>query len=284
MTEPRGVGIGLRRSFASDLLRTERRVDWLEIIPENFLGKPGPFRHALEALAGRYPIGAHGVSLSLGGPDPFDDEALAALKSLLDDLAIERMTEHLCFATARGFHSHDLIALPYTEEAVRWAAGRIREAEDRLERPIDVENVSTYARMPGSVMSEGEFVRAVVEEAGCGLLLDVNNVYVSARNASLDPAALLAAMPLSRTRRVHVAGHLDKGAVCIDDHGHPVRDEVWALLGAAVAEIGDVPVLLEWDTDVPALDRVLDEADRARDVVTAALRSRTPQVSLAVSA
>ncbi len=271
--EPEGIGIGLRRSYAEDLLRTERRVDWLEIIPENFLGKDGPFTRALLQCHERWPIGAHGVSLSLGGPDPFDEVRLAALRGLLDRLDIRRFTEHLCFSSAHGVHTHDLIALPYNDDAVRHAAERIREAEERLERPIDVENVSTYVTMPTSVMSEAEFVRAVVEEAGCGLLLDVNNVYVSAHNAGLDPFEMLATLPVEKARRIHIAGHLDRGDVLIDDHGHPVHETVWALLEAALVRCGDIPILLEWDTHIPPLDRVLDEADRARAVRDAALRS-----------
>ncbi len=267
----RGVGIGLRRPFAAALLETDRRVDWLEIIPENFLDKPGPFLHALRRARERWSIGAHGVSMSLGGPDPFDPELFQGLDELLGELEIDRYTEHLSFSSVLGHHTHDLLALPFSESAIRHAASRIREAADRLKRPIDVENPSTYVRMPGSVMGEGEFVRSVVDEADCGLLLDVNNVYVSARNHGLDPDALLDAMPLERTTRIHVAGHLEKKDVLIDDHGHPVRPEVLALLERALARTGEVPVLLEWDTNIPSLDRVLDEADMVRGVVDRAL-------------
>jgi uncharacterized protein (UPF0276 family) len=269
--QPRGVGIGFRRPFAAELCETDRRVDWLEIIPENFLGKPGPFSHALRRAARRWPIGAHGVSMSLGGPDPFEASLFRELRAFLGELGIERYTEHLSFSTVLGHHTHDLLSLPYTESAIRHVAGRIREAAERLERPIDVENVSTYVRMPGSVLGEGEFVRHVVEEADCGLLLDVNNVYVSARNHGEDPNALLDALPLERTTRIHVAGHLEKPDVLIDDHGHPVRPEVLALLERALARTGDVPVLLEWDTHIPSLDRVLDEADTIRSIVDSSL-------------
>jgi len=247
-------------------------VDWLEIIPENFLGKTGPFTDALRRAADRWAIGAHGVSMSLGGPDAFDPDLFRELRGLLDELGIDRYTEHLSFSTVRGFHTHDLLALPFRDEAVRWAASRIREARDRLGRPLDVENVSTYVRMPGTVMGEGEFVSAVCEEADCGLLLDVNNVYVSARNHGLAPDALLDALPLERTTRIHIAGHLDRGDVCIDDHGHPIREEVFGLLRRALPRTGAVPILLEWDTHIPELDRVLDEADRVRAVADEVLR------------
>jgi len=268
---PAGIGIGLRRPLAEDLLASARRPDWLEIIPENFLGKSGPFTRALREARERFPIGAHGVSMSLGGPDPLDPALFAGLRRLLDELGVDRYTEHLSYSTVRGYHTHDLLALPYTDAAIRHVAARIREAADRLERPVDVENPSTYVRMPGSAMGEGEFVRRVVEEAGCGLLLDVNNVYVSARNHGEDPVALLDAMPLERTTRIHVAGHLDRGDVLIDDHGHPVAAPVHDLLARAIARTGPVPVLLEWDTHIPRLERVLDEADRVRATVDAAL-------------
>ena len=269
-----GVGIGLRRPYARALLATDRRVDWLEIIPENFLGKAGPFHRALDEARERFPIGAHGVSMSLGGPDPFDAALFEGLRALLGRLGIDRYTEHLSFSSVGGFHTHDLLALPYHDEAIRHVARRIRDASDRLERPIDVENPSTYVRMPGSVLGEGEFVRRVVEEAGCGLLLDVNNVFVSARNAGEDPNALLDAFPLERTTRIHVAGHLDRGDVLIDDHGHPVASEVFALLDRALRRTGPVRVLLEWDTKIPPLDRVLDEADRVREVFDAVFALR----------
>ncbi|HJK89173.1 MAG TPA: DUF692 domain-containing protein [Polyangiaceae bacterium LLY-WYZ-15_(1-7)] len=277
----RGVGIGLRRPLAEAVLETDRRIDWLEIVPENFLGKAGPFSRALARAAERFPIGAHGVSMSLGGPDAFDPDLFRALRGLLDRLGIERYTEHLSFSNVGGFHSHDLLALPFHEDAVRWAAARIREAAERLGRPLDVENPSTYVAMPGSEMGEGEFVSAVVEEADCGLLLDVNNVFVSAFNHGTDPVALLEAMPLERTTRIHVAGHLDLGDLCVDDHGHPIRAEVFDLLARALRRTGEVPVLLEWDTNIPPLDRVLDEADRVREVVERALAERSSRRAMA---
>ncbi|MGE0789268.1 MAG: DUF692 domain-containing protein [Sandaracinaceae bacterium] len=274
---PAGVGIGLRRPLARDLCASERRVDWLEIIVENFLGKPGPFAAQLAELRERLPIGAHGVSMSLGGPDPFERAFFEDLRTLLEHTGCERHTEHLSLSRIGDYHAHDLISLPYHEDAVRYCAARIREAEDRLGLPVDVENVSTYVRMPGTVLSEGEFVSAVVDEADCGLLLDVNNVFVSAMNHGEDPDALLDALPLERATRIHVAGHLVREGVRIDDHGHPVCPEVLALLARAIRRTGPIPVLLEWDNEIPSLDRVLDEADRVRAVVERALASRADE-------
>ncbi|MCA9710490.1 MAG: DUF692 domain-containing protein, partial [Myxococcales bacterium] len=214
----------------------------------------------------RWPVVAHGVSLSLGGPDPLPAEYVAGLKQLLDELDAPFYTDHLCYATIGGVNFYDLLPIPFTDEAVRHCAGRIRELADRLERPVAVENISYYAVMPGAAMTEGQFVRAVVEEAGCGLLLDVNNVYVNACNHGEDPRASLLALPLEHTRQIHIAGHIEEGGRVLDTHGRPLVEPVWELLRLALSRVGPVPTLLEWDTDIPPLDRVLDEADRAREI------------------
>lgn len=285
-TQPKGVGIGLRREHFAAIEQCERTVDWLEIIPENYVGQGGValgghVRRNLAHCSERWPVVAHGVSLSLGGPDPLDATYIKGLRRLLDELGAPFYTDHLCYATIGGVNFYDLLPLPFTEEAVRHTAARIRELADRLERPVAVENVSYYAVMPGARMSEGQFVSAVVEEAGCGLLLDVNNVYVNARNHSktdtksgatddgaggLDPQAELEALPLHRTVQIHIAGHVEEGGRLIDTHGRPLVDPVWRLYERALELVGPVPTLLEWDTDIPALDRVLDEADKARAI------------------
>jgi uncharacterized protein len=263
---PHGVGIGLRREHFAAIERCERTVDWLEIIPENYVGYGGAARRNLAHCRERWPVVAHGVSLSLGGPDPLPGEYVAGLRRLLDELQAPFYTDHLCYATIDGINFYDLLPLPFTEEAVRHTAGRIRELTERLGRPVAVENITYYAEMPGGQLSEGQFVTAVVEEAGCGLLLDVNNVYVNAKNHGLDPLAVLEALPLHRTRQIHIAGHVEEGGRLLDNHGRPLVDPVWQLYEQALARVGPVPTLLEWDTDIPALDRVLDEADRAREI------------------
>ena len=262
-----GVGIGLRRAHYDTILSTTRRLDWLELAPENYIGHGGRGDEILEACAERWPMMAHGVSLSLGGPDPLDRELLRGIKALLDRMKVPFYTEHACLARAGGAQFHDLIPVPWNEEAARHMAGRIRQAADALERPVVVENVSTYCVMPGSTMTESEFVRAVCEEADCGLLLDVNNVYVNARNHERDPLVMLDELPLERTRYVHLAGFLDEGWVLIDTHGSPVADDVWSLYRETVRRLGPVPTLIEWDVDIPPLDTVLDQADRARSVL-----------------
>lgn len=263
---PHGVGIGLRREHFAAIERCERELDWLEIIPENYVGHGGLGRRNLARCRERWPVVAHGVSLSLGGPDPLPGPYVAGLRRLLDELQAPFYTDHLCYARIDDLDFYDLLPLPFTEEAVRHTARRVRELADRLERPVAVENISYYAVMPGGSMSEGQFVTAVVEEAGCGLLLDVNNVYVNARNHGHEPLAVLDALPLHRTLQIHIAGHVEESGRLLDTHGRPLVDPVWRLYEDALARVGPVPTLLEWDTDIPALDRVLDEADRAREL------------------
>lgn len=283
---PSGIGIGLRREFAAELAQRDDGPDWLEVIAENFVARGGPFTRAFDVCRERYPVGVHGVSLNLGGPDPLDRAFLAELKAWLDATGAPSFSEHLCWSKSHGHQSFDLLPLPFHEDAVRWVGRRAREVQDLLERPLLLENVSTYALMPGAEMSEGAFHRAVLEEAGCGLLLDVNNVYVSATNHGQDPRAALFELPLERVGQIHIAGHVesttcDGASFLVDDHGAPVRDEVLELLELALAATGPVPVLLEWDTHVPALERVLDEAAAVRRRAQRALVPEVPSLAAA---
>ncbi|WP_045117440.1 DUF692 domain-containing protein [Plesiocystis pacifica] len=272
-TRPSGVGIGLRRRHFDELPRCERELDFLELCPENFVGagalRGGRDRRVLDACIERWPILAHGVSMSLGGPDPLDRGYIRALKGLLDRLDAPFYTDHLCFVSVGGRSSQDLLPIPFCEAAVHHCARRIRALADQLERPVAVENISYYAQMPvpgGAGMGEGEFVRAVVEEADCLLLLDVNNIYVNAVNHDEDASESLRSLPVERSCQIHLAGHVREGPRLIDHHGAPVCDAVWALYREALALAGPIPTLIEWDTAVPALDVVLDEADRARAI------------------
>lgn len=272
MAEPgahplRGAGIGLRRRHYSTILECERALDFLEIIPENYVGKGGLPARMLDACAERWPVLAHGVSMSIGGPDPLDHAYLAALKRLLDRIDAPFYSDHLCFATIAGRATYDLLPLPFTEAAVRHTAARLRELADALERPVAVENISYYAEMPSSELDEGSFVRAVCEEADCLLLLDVNNVFVNAQNHGWEPSEALWKLPVERACWVHLAGHVREGPRLLDNHGAPVCDAVWALYRELVERHGPLPTLIEWDTHIPALDEVLDQADRARAVL-----------------
>ena len=269
-----GHGIGLRRSFFGHIETWSEPtlpVDWLEVIPENYLLFGGEPRRVLHAVGERWPVVMHGVSLNLGGPDALDRDYLRRLGALAREIDTPWLSDHLCWSSAHGAHYHDLLPLPYTEEAVRHVAARVRQTMDAVERPVLVENVSTYAQIPGGTMDEADFVRAVVEEADCGLLLDVTNVVVNGHNHGFDPYDYIARVPLDRVVQIHLAGHRVEGDLRIDDHGSAVPDEVWALFAHVVERMGPVTTLVEWDNNIPPLDVVLAEAAQAREVEARAL-------------
>lgn len=269
-----GIGVGLRREFAEELLATERRVDWIEITPENWMFFGGQRRRTLDAAAERWPISPHAVSLSIGGLDPLDEVFLEAMARLCRDVEAPWWSDHLCYSSIGGRPLHDLLPLPFTDEAVAWSGCRAREVQRRIEAPLLLENATFYAHMPGATMDEAAFLSATLEAGDCGMLLDVNNVYVNGRNHGFDPFAFLDRMPMERVRQIHVAGHTLVGDTIIDTHIGPVIDEVWALYRHAIARAGRlVPTLVEWDQDIPPLDAVLDELDRARVHAEAALSS-----------
>ncbi|XXF80402.1 DUF692 domain-containing protein [Myxococcaceae bacterium GXIMD 01537] len=265
--KPLGAGIGLRREFRDALPRTPRALDWVEIIPENFLLAGGRPRRMLDACAERWTLVPHGVGLNVGGPDPLDGDYLAALAALIERVDAPYFSDHLCYSRLGGTHLHDLLPLPFNEEAVEHVVPRVREVMARIGRPFLLENPSYYARMPGATLSEADFIRHVVEEAGCGLLLDVNNVWVNAVNHGYDARAFVDALPLERVGQIHLAGHERRPGVVIDTHGARVCEEVWALYRYVLARTGPVSTLVEWDQFIPSLDAVLDEADAARAVL-----------------
>lgn len=265
--KPLGAGIGLRREFYARLPETSRALDWVEIIPENFLTLGGRPQRALDACVERWPVLPHGVALNIGGPEPLDEDYLSRLKALVERVDAPFFSDHLCYSRLRGAYLHDLLPLPFSEEAVDHVVPRVREVQARVGRPFLLENPSYYARMPGGTLDEAAFLRHVVEEADCGLLLDVNNVYVNARNHGYDPRAFMDALPLERVVQIHLAGHEQQPDVIIDTHGAPVCDEVWSLYRYVLERTGPVSTLLEWDQDIPSLEAVLDEADGARAVL-----------------
>lgn len=254
-----GVGLGLRRGFIQALCEAmPDEIAFLELAPENWIHIGGRFSRQFEQLAERYPLVCHGLSLSIGGPDPLDLEFLAEVKGFLDRYRVRAYSEHLSYCAAGG-HLYDLLPLPHTEEAVRHAAGRIRKVQEFLERPLIIENVSTYLQV-GTSMSEAEFVAAVVAEANCALLLDVNNVFVNAHNHGFDAEAYIAAMPTDRIAYLHMAGHFDHSLTLkIDTHGAPVSDPVWQLLDYTYHQHGVFATLLERDFNFPPLDQLLGE-------------------------
>jgi uncharacterized protein (UPF0276 family) len=264
------TGIGLRSQHHADVLAGRPDVGWVEVHAENFFATGGAAPRVLGRVRELWPLSVHGVGLSLGGTDPLSRPHLAALKRLVRCFEPALVSEHACWGSFDGVHYNDLLPLPYTEEALANLAARVDAVQDHLGRRILVENVSTYLQFAATTMHEGEFLAALAAETGCGLLLDVNNVYVSARNHGLDPLAFLDALPPSAIGEIHVAGHsrVERGGreILIDTHGAPVCEDVWRLYAAALERFGDVPTLVEWDTDLPALDTLLAEARRADEI------------------
>ncbi|WP_233259477.1 DUF692 domain-containing protein [Ramlibacter sp. WS9] len=259
-----GLGVGLRSSHLAQVVRDKPALDWFEIISENYLDCHGWRRHALLQVAERYPLVMHGVSLSIGSSDPLDFAYLAALKLLARDTGARWVSDHLCWTGVAGQTTHDLLPMPLNEASLAHVVARIRVVQDVLERPLVVENPSSYARFQADTMPEWEFIARMAEEADCGLLLDVNNVYVSSVNHGFDPVHYIDAIPASRVVQVHLAGHRHCGDHILDTHDGPVSEPVWRLYRHAVRRIGPVSTLLEWDDRVPELDVLHAEVLKAR--------------------
>jgi len=264
--EIRGAGLGLKRELIPQLQTLHGQpvvaaIDFLEIAPENWIGVGGQRGKQLAWLAEHYPIAAHGLSLSLGGPDPLNEDFLRQVKAFLERYRIPLYTEHLSYCTDGGY-LYDLLPIPFTEEAVHHVAARIRQTQDILERRIAVENASFYVAAPIAEMDELAFIKAVLEEADCDLHLDINNVYVNSVNFGFDPHEFLRSIPGERIVYAHIAGH-DREAddLIIDTHGQDVIDPVWALLQEAYALFGVFPTLLERDIDIPPLPLLMKEVD-----------------------
>ena len=268
-----GCGIGLRREHHDVVLGELPGIPWFEAISENFMGEGGSPLHVLERVRRDYPIALHGVSMSVGSREPVNLEHLAALKRLVDRLEPAIVSDHLCWTGLGGHNSHDLLPLPFIEEAVDTAAAKIRQVQETLGRQILVENISTYLEFEGSTMAEHEFLAAVAERADCGILLDVNNVYVNARNHALDPIAFLEGVPRERVKQFHLAGHEDHGDYVIDSHDHPIPDDVWSLYGRAVERFGPVPTLIERDANIPELPVLMEEMNAAQAVLDRSARA-----------
>jgi uncharacterized protein (UPF0276 family) len=270
-----GSGVGLRKEYFTELPATTRPVDFVEIISENFMGYGGRSRRALDACAERWPIVPHGVCLNIGGPDPLDLDYLDKLRVLCERLDVPWFSDHLCFTAVGHAHSHDLLPLPFSKEALEHVVPRVKEVQARVGRPFLLENPSFYQRMPtsGPVLEEAELLATVAEEADCGLLLDVNNVYVNSQNHAYDPVAFLDRIPAERVVQIHLAGHHRYGDLVIDTHGAAAIDEVWRLYQHTLSRTGPVATLYEWDNEIPSLDAVLDQADQARGYLDASIHA-----------
>ena len=277
---PARAGIGLRAPHHRDIVATQPAVGWLEVHSENYFGDGGAPLHYLEQARHHYPISLHGVGLSLGSTDPINRQHLYRLKRLIDRIEPGLISEHLSWSSVNDRYLNDLLPLPYTEEALNHITKRVLEVQHVLGRSILLENPSTYLQYAHSTIPEWEFLGALAKRADCGILLDVNNVYVSARNHDSNPLAYLEAIPAERVQEIHLAGHTvkryDDREILIDTHNAPVCDEVWSLYRAAISLLGPRPTLIEWDSDLPDLSVLVDEADiaehhmeHARDTVAA---------------
>jgi hypothetical protein len=265
-----GVGLGLRSVHYDHVLSRRPAVPWFEVISENFMGpRGGSGGRPLEVLAKvrrEYPVALHGVSLSIGSTDPLDFDYLKKLESLASVIEPWIVTDHLCWTGAHGKNLHDLLPLPYTEEAARHVAGRIEKVQDAIGRSIAIENVSSYLSYKHDEMAEWEFIARIVKTTGCGVLLDVNNIHVSAINHGFDGEEYLAGIPVAAVRQMHLAGYSEENGFLIDTHDHPVSDPVWKLYAAAVRRFGAVPTLIEWDEHIPSFARLQKEAAKAKEV------------------
>lgn len=258
--------MGLRPDHYADFLDCHQPVDWLELISENYMVPGGKPLAMLDAIRADYPVALHGVSLSIGSTDPLDRAYLAQLKQLHRRVEPLWVSDHLCWMGVAGKNSHDLLPLPYSEEALKLVVAHVRQVQDLLGERILLENVSSYLEFADSVMTEWDFVRAVAEEADCLLLLDVNNIYVSSANHGYDAHDYLRAMPAERVQQIHLAGHNDHGDYIVDTHDHPVCEAVWALYEDACHQFGEVAAMIERDDRIPPLAELIAELDRARTI------------------
>jgi uncharacterized protein (UPF0276 family) len=264
-----GVGIGLRIPHYHHIFERKPVVDWFEIISENFMVGGGRSLATLDQILERYRVVQHGVSMYFGSAEPLNREHLRRLKDLVRRTKTPWLTDHLCWGSVDGTYSHDLYPMPYTFEAAKRTAQKIREVRDFLEVPVAVENVSSYAEFHVSEMSEWEFLTEVVEDADCGMLLDVNNIYVSSQNHNFDPLDYIKGVPLQRVAQIHIAGHSKYRKYILDTHDHPVIDPVWKLYAHTIDLIGPTATLLEWDDRIPSFEEVHNEALKAKQYIPA---------------
>jgi uncharacterized protein (UPF0276 family) len=259
-----GYGVGLRSAHYDHILTHWPPVDWFEVISENFMDSRGRPRHVLEQIADRYPVVAHGVSMSIGSTDPLDLDYLARLKRFVDELQPAWVSDHVCWTGVAGLNTHELVPIPFTDESLAHVVERVRIVQDVLERPIVLENPSSYVTYLASTMTEWEFLARLCSEADCGLLLDVANVRVSSVNHDFDPVEYLDVVPHDRVVQIHLAGHAELDTHIVDTHDRPVADPVWELYAHACRLTGGVSTLIEWDDELPAFPAVHAEVLKAR--------------------
>ena len=261
-----GHGIGLRAQHYAEMIAAPPPVDWLEVISENFFVKGGRPLAVLNKIRQDVPIALHGVSLSIGASDPLSKVYLQSLKTLMERVEPAIVSDHLCWGSHQGKYGHDLWPLPYTEESLTHVSDRVAQVQEVLGRPILLENVSTYIEFAASSMPEWEFIAEVSRRSGCGILLDINNIYVSAFNHGYDALTYLDGIPPDKVGQFHLAGHTHRGTHLIDTHVGPTPDTVWELYRHALARFGPVSTLIEWDEDVPELSELVAESKKAEQI------------------
>ncbi len=269
-----GIGIGLRIPHYEHILTRKPVVDWFEIISENYMVDGGRPLAVLDSILEQYRVVQHGVSMYFGSAQPLNREHLKRLKTLVRRTGTPWLSDHLCWGSVDGRYTHDLLPIPYTWEAVHATAEKVRQVQDYLEIPVAVENVSSYAEFHDSEMTEWEFLVEVVERADCGILLDVNNIYVSAFNHEFDPRVYLDHIPAERVAQIHIAGHSRYRKYILDTHDHPVIDPVWELYARAIRRCGPTATLLEWDDKIPSFEEVHGEALKANRFLREATAQR----------
>jgi uncharacterized protein (UPF0276 family) len=266
MSQLSGFGLGLRTEHYEAALTEPNRIDWFEIISENYMVRGGKPLHHLDRIRERYPLVMHGVSMSIGSADPLDREYLAGLRKLMRRVRPQWISDHLCWTGVHGVNLHDLMPLPYTGEALEHVARRVREVQDYLGCRLAIENVSSYVTFRSSEMTEWSFLSELTRLADCELLLDVNNIHVSSVNHGFDALEYLRGIPVERVRQIHLAGHQTSGRYLIDTHDQPVPEPVWRLYGAATERFGPVPTMIERDDNIPAYEVLVSELERARTI------------------
>jgi uncharacterized protein len=267
-----GFGLGLRPNYYEDILTQKPDLDWFEIVSENYMVPGGKPLYYLDKIRQDYPVVMHGVSLSLGSSDPLNMTYLNQLKTLASRIEPVWVSDHLCWTGVNGVNIHDLLPIPYTNQAISHIVSRIQHIQDFLGRPILIENVSSYLTYKQSEMTEWDFIAAIVKQAGCYILLDVNNVYVSSYNHQFNPLDYINAMPIERVIQIHLAGHSNHGAYIIDTHDAPVIQPVWDLYAKAIQRFGEVSTMIERDDHMPDLTELLAEVRYAKDIAQRVLR------------
>ncbi|MFO1519926.1 MAG: DUF692 domain-containing protein [bacterium] len=270
-----GFGVGLRTRHYDYILKHWPKVDWFEAISENYMIAGGRPLFILDQVRERYPVVLHGVSLSIGSKDPIDKDYLKTLKKLIHRVRPPWVSDHLCWTGVGGKNVHDLLPLPYTEECLRHVVKRVKEVQDFLERRILLENVSSYMEFENSSLTEWDFLARISEEADCGILLDVNNIYVSSVNHSFDPLEYLNGLPPDRVTQFHLAGHSNKGKYLLDTHDHPVKTSVWDLYAKALDRFGSVSTMIERDDRIPPLPKLLEELEHAKKIHQNRIHAKT---------